>query len=99
MVVTTIGPIPGGKGKYGAAVEKATAHQTTAFSATQNQDILLANTLGIVNGSGSGKFSPNNYITRQKAVAMLYRTSKVIDADTKSEVGIRQLLFGLLTTL
>ena len=33
----------------------------------------VAEALGIVQGTG-GKFHPNNYITRQEAMALIYRT-------------------------
>lgn len=44
------------------------------FSDTQNTKVRIANSLGIVNGIGDGKFAPNDAITRQEISVMLYRT-------------------------
>ncbi len=44
------------------------------FTDTQNTKVRIANSLGIVNGIGDGKFAPNDAITRQEISVMLYRT-------------------------
>lgn len=72
--------------KYGSVVQGASGQ--TSFSDTTKEDVLLANSLGIVSGTGGGKFSPNNYITRQEAATMLYRTAKAIDGEQKIENDI-----------
>lgn len=41
-----------------------------------------ANTNGIVNGVGGGKFNPNGTITRQEAATMVVRAAKVLGLDT-----------------
>jgi len=42
-----------------------------AFTDTHDEDILLAASLGIVNGTGNGKFSPNQPISRQEAAVIM----------------------------
>lgn len=44
-----------------------------AFSDTQNEEILKAAKLGIVNGYGNGVFAPNDLITREQIATMLVR--------------------------
>lgn len=51
------------------------------FSDTQNRYILSAYYLGIVNGTGDGKFSPYNTATREEVSVMLYRTLKAANVD------------------
>ena len=46
---------------------------TTRFSDTSDADIQSAATLGIVNGTGNGIFSPRGLLTREQAVTMLGR--------------------------
>jgi S-layer homology domain. len=45
----------------------------TPFSDTNNPEIIKAYQLGIVNGTGGGKFSPTLSITRQEIATMIYR--------------------------
>ncbi len=45
-----------------------------SFTDTQNIKVRIANSLGIVNGIGDGKFAPNDAVTRQEISVMLYRT-------------------------
>ena len=56
--------------------KKIEAINTKPFIDTQNPNVAAANSLGIVNGVGSGKFAPDNTATRQELSAMLYRTLK-----------------------
>ena len=44
------------------------------FSDTQNEDVMKAYSLGIVNGMGEGIFAPNAFITREEIATMYYRT-------------------------
>lgn len=44
------------------------------FSDTKNPEIIKAYNLGIVAGTGEGKFTPYTNITRQELAAMIYRT-------------------------
>ncbi|NLM60279.1 MAG: hypothetical protein GX194_14445 [Clostridium sp.] len=54
------------------------SQKQAAFTDTQDEDILLAASLGIVNGTGNGKFSPNQPISRQEAAVILSRTADVL---------------------
>lgn len=47
------------------------------FIDTQNTKVRIANNLGIVQGTGDGKFNPSDMITRQEISVMLYRTLQV----------------------
>jgi hypothetical protein len=51
------------------------------FTDTNNQEVIAANKLGIVNGIGIGKFAPDNTATREEVCVMLYRTLKAIKPD------------------
>lgn len=51
------------------------------FTDTQNQSVIIANKLGIVNGVGHQKFAPHNTATREEVVVMLYRTLKAAKPD------------------
>ena len=46
-----------------------------------------ANSSGIVNGVGSGKFNPDGTITRQEAAAMVARAAKLCGLDTSMDAG------------
>lgn len=43
------------------------------FTDTTNQQVIKANSLGIVKGIGDGKFAPDAFITRQDISVMIYR--------------------------
>ena len=47
--------------------------KTVSFTDTNDKDVLLCASLGVVNGTGSGKFSPERALTRQEAACMLHR--------------------------
>ena len=51
------------------SVDKA----TVSFSDTEDEDVLLCASLGVVNGVGNGKFAPQQQLTRQQAASMLHR--------------------------
>lgn len=51
------------------------------FTDTDNQNVTVANALGIVNGTSEIEFSPNDYITRQEAATMLYRCAQVLEIE------------------
>lgn len=63
---------------------KATAAPSSTFTDTTNVEILKAYQLGIVNGIGNNKFSPQVLINREQMAAMLNRAVEAIrpDADT-----------------
>ena len=46
-----------------------------------------ANSSGIVNGVGGGKFNPDGTITRQEAAAMVARAAKLCGLDTSMDTG------------
>ena len=46
-----------------------------------------ANSSGIVNGAGSGKFNPDGTITRQEAAAMVARAAKLCGLDTAMDAA------------
>ena len=47
-----------------------------------------ANEMNVASGTGSGKFSPNNAITREALFVMLYSYSKISGVNTKVSVDI-----------
>ncbi|NLM10108.1 MAG: hypothetical protein GX213_04895 [Clostridiaceae bacterium] len=49
---------------------------SSPFTDTQNESVLIANKLGIVNGVGNKRFAPGNTATREEIAVMLYRTLK-----------------------
>lgn len=49
-----------------------------AFTDTQDEAVLAASALGIVNGYGKGLFRPNQTITRQEAATMLCRLASQV---------------------
>ncbi|MBQ3404691.1 MAG: S-layer homology domain-containing protein [Oscillospiraceae bacterium] len=52
-----------------------------------------ANTYGIVNGVGNGKFNPEGTITRQEAATMVARAAKLCGMDTEySAAAVRDIL-------
>lgn len=52
---------------------------TVSFTDTTNEEILKAANLGMVMGVGSGKFAPDNLITREQMATILLRALKVIN--------------------
>lgn len=65
-------------------VEQVTATPVTItianpFTDTNNTDIIKAYQLGIVNGTSSTTFSPNNLITREQVAAMMMRAARKLD--------------------
>ena len=53
---------------------------TTDYTKETYQAVGVAKALGIAQGTG-GKFNPNNYITRQEAMALIYRTITLDEVD------------------
>ena len=51
------------------------------FNDVDNINVSRACMLGIVSGTGNGKFSPENFITRQEAAVMLCNLARVLDLD------------------
>ncbi|MBQ7460498.1 MAG: S-layer homology domain-containing protein [Oscillospiraceae bacterium] len=55
-----------------------------AFTDTDDPDVLAAYALGIVNGTGNGKFHPEHDITREQAATMLKRAADVLGISANS---------------
>jgi hypothetical protein len=58
---------------YGRLTGKTLQAGTSPFTDTTNPEIIKAYDLGIVQGTGGGKFSPILSITRQEIATMIYR--------------------------
>lgn len=58
---------------YTKLTNKTVNAEGAPFSDTNNPEIIKAYQLGIVNGTGGGKFSPSLSITRQEIATMIYR--------------------------
>ncbi|CAH2213704.1 S-layer homology domain-containing protein [Tepidibacter aestuarii] len=54
------------------------------FNDTVNPLVQLAGRLGIVNGTGEGKFSPNDKLTREQASTMFARAEKMINNNLET---------------
>ncbi len=61
---------------------------SVSFSDTDNADVLLCASAGVVNGVGNGKFAPQKNITRQEAASMLYRLA-ALNKNVKNDVNDR----------
>lgn len=66
--------------------ERGIVAEENVFDDTENTDIEAAYALGIVNGVGNGKFSPNGDITREQAAVMLMRASNVLGYTPSGKV-------------
>lgn len=83
------------RAEFAAIVTRAlglTAKDTKVFSDVPSSKwyagyIGAANSSGIVNGVGSGKFNPDGTITRQEAAAMVARAAKLCGLDTEMDAG------------
>lgn len=65
----------------------AEAAAADTFTDTNNEFVLKANKLGIVEGVGEGKFDCNSAITRQEIATMLIRAAKAIAPDADYTVA------------
>ena len=61
---------------------------SVSFSDTDNADVLLCASAGVVNGVGNGKFAPQKNITRQEAASMLHRLG-ALNKNVKNDVNDR----------
>ena len=83
------------RAEFAAIVTRAlglTAKDTKVFSDVPSSKwyagyIGTANSSGIVNGVGNGKFNPEGTITRQEAAAMVARAAKRCGLDTEMDAG------------
>ena len=58
------------------------------FSDTTNEAVAAMNALGIVNGTGAGKFSPYDEITREEAATMLTRLAKAMNLSGPGSISL-----------
>ena len=63
--------------------EKGVAINENAFTDTTDKAVLAANALGIINGTGNGKFSPNGTLKRAQIAAIINRVAKVMGVETE----------------
>ena len=83
------------RAEFAAIVTRAlglAAKDTKAFTDVPSSKwyagyIGTANSSGIVNGVGSGKFNPDGTITRQEAAAMVARATKLCGLDTSMDAA------------
>ena len=61
--------------------EKGLVRNPNAFTDTNDPDILAAFALGITNGTGNNRFSPNGQFTREQAATMIRNTCSVAGMD------------------
>ena len=69
-------------------VLQAASTGKVSFSDTDNADVLLCASAGVVNGVGNGKFAPDKNITRQEAASMLHRLG-ALNKNVKNDVNDR----------
>ena len=62
--------------------ENGVSLNDNAFSDTTDQAVLAANALGIIKGTGGGKFSPNGTLTRAQIAAIMNREATLLGIDT-----------------
>ena len=58
--------------------EKNVAPNSGAFTDTSDSAVLAANALGIINGTGNGKFDPGGTLTRAQIAAIINRVANVM---------------------
>ena len=66
---------------YELQTGKTVSYEGQRFKDTNNPEVLKAAKLGIVKGTGEGKFLPDNLVTRQEIAVMLVRSLKVVSPD------------------
>lgn len=66
----------------------ASTGSSVSFTDTDNADVLLCASAGVVNGVGNGKFAPQKNITRQEAASMLHRLG-ALNKNAKNDAGSR----------
>lgn len=57
-----------------------------SFSDTDDSDVLFCASLGVVSGTGNGRFEPDRAVTRQEAARLLTGTLKEINDNVGSEL-------------
>lgn len=59
--------------------------QNDMFNDTKTESVLVAATLGIVNGTGNGNFTPSGTLTREQAATMLSRAADYLGISSSGE--------------
>ncbi|MBR2743417.1 MAG: S-layer homology domain-containing protein [Clostridia bacterium] len=62
--------------------ERGVSPDGSAFSDTSEACVLAANALGIIYGTGSGRFDPDGALTRAQAAAVINRAARVMGVET-----------------
>ena len=62
--------------------DKGVTINENAFTDTTDKAVLAANALGIINGTGNGKFSPDGTLKRAQIAAIINRVAKVMGVET-----------------
>ena len=62
--------------------DKGVSVNGNAFTDTDDRDVLCANALGIINGVGDGRFSPDSTLKRAQIAAIINRVAGVMGVDT-----------------
>ena len=63
--------------------EKGASINGEAFTDTTDRDVLSANALGIINGTGKGKFTPDGTLKRAQIAAIINRVAGVMGIETE----------------
>jgi hypothetical protein len=63
--------------------EKGAEINEAAFADTTDRAVLAANALGIINGTGKGKFSPDGTLKRAQIAAIINRVARVMGIETE----------------
>ena len=63
--------------------EKGASVNEEAFTDTTDRDVLSANALGIINGTGKGKFTPDGTLKRAQIAAIINRVAGVMGIETE----------------
>ena len=69
--------------------EKSNGSILFPFTDDYTSEVVVAYTLGMVEGRGNGIFDPNSYITRQEAATLLYRAYRIFDENEEKDHPIR----------
>lgn len=62
----------------------------SAFSDTKDDDVLIVQKLGLINGTDVDTFSPYENLTREQAAAILYRLCQLLEIPTDEKTEISQ---------
>lgn len=71
-----------GKSAAELIAEKGAEINENAFTDTSDRAVLEANALGIINGTGEGKFSPDGGLKRVQIAAIINRVARTLGVET-----------------